>query len=273
MIILYLLTFLMFYLIWCSFKYRNIYKLFMYFGKKGCGKTTHICKHAFKYLKRGREVYCTEHIPGTRFISYENVKDIGKYRYPENAVIFIDEVGMIWDNREFKSFNPEVRNWFKLQRHYKNTVYLYSQHFDIDLKLRNLVDKMYIGKSYFNCISIFKEIRKDLTIVEASSVGESRIADNLVVVPFIVPFSRQITWMPKYHAFFDSFAVPELPYREMPEEPLNDYQIKKWYHRKHFRVQLHLFLCLSSEACQRFILKVMSKLHAENRMRSISAGK
>lgn len=238
-VFLYLITGVIFYLIYCSFKYKNNYKLFMYFGKKGCGKTTHICKYAFRYLKRGYEVYCTEHIPGTYYISYDDVKNIGRYSYPENAVIFIDEVGMIFDNRDFKNFKPEVRDWFKLQRHYKNTVYLYSQHFDIDLKLRNLVDKMYIGKSFFNCISIFKEVRKDLTIVEASSVGESRIADNLVVVPFLIPFSRQITWMPKYHAHFDSFSIPELPARDMPLEKFNDFQLKKWYHKKHFKVQLH----------------------------------
>ncbi len=256
--------------IYYAFKYRNKYKLFMLFGKKGCGKTTNICKHSFKYLKKGKEVYCTEHIPGTRYISYSDVKDIGKYKYPENAVIFIDEVGMIWDNREFKSFNPEVRNWFKLQRHYKNTVYLYSQHFDIDLKLRNLVDGMYIGKSYMNCLSVFKSIRKDLKIVEASAEAESRIADELVVVPFFVPFSRDITWIPKYAKHFNSFAVPELPERDMPLEDFNKWQLKKWYHKRHFKVQLHWWI-QKTKLGEMPLRELMAdcKLHFESRKRQL----
>ncbi len=47
------------------FKYRNPYKLFMVFGKKGSGKTTLMCKMALKYRKKGWHVYSNVHIPGT----------------------------------------------------------------------------------------------------------------------------------------------------------------------------------------------------------------
>ena len=109
----------------------------MIFGKKGCGKTTDICKKSMKYLRNGFSVYTTEYIPGTYHIGYT---DIGRVQFPRKSVIVIDEVGMIWDNREFKSFSKDVRNYFKLQRHYGHRVYLYSQCFDIDKKLRDLCD-------------------------------------------------------------------------------------------------------------------------------------
>lgn len=47
---------------------------------------------------------------------------------------------MIWDNRGFKNFPTEVRDYFKLQRHYKHVVILASQTFDVDKKIRDLAD-------------------------------------------------------------------------------------------------------------------------------------
>lgn len=229
-----------------SRKYRNPYKLKMYFGKKGCGKTTHIVKESIKYMRKGVPVYTTEYVPGTYHIDYT---DIGRVQFPRGAVIFVDEVGMIWDNREFKSFSKDVRNYFKLQRHYGHTVYLYSQCFDIDKKLRDLCDELYIMKSYFNCISVCKRIKKDLTIVEAHGEAESRITDDLKVVPWIVPGSRKFTYLPKFHKFFDSFAAPELEYKEYIEEP-----IKLAMTEKHFNVQLHL-------CCVHFKAKLREYLH------------
>ena len=52
------------------------------------------------------------------------IRDIGFKQIPPNSVLLVDEVGMIWDNRQFKNFKPEVRDWFKLQRHYRVKVYL-----------------------------------------------------------------------------------------------------------------------------------------------------
>lgn len=216
-------------------KYRNSYKLRMYFGKKGCGKTTHICKTAMKYLKKGNlNVFTTEYIPDTYHIDYQ---DIGTVQFPRGSVIFVDEVGMIWDNRDFKKFSKNVRDFFKLQRHYGITVYLYSQCFDIDKKLRDLCDELYIMKSYFNCISVCKKIRKDLTIVEAYGESESRITDDLKVVPFIIPGSRRFTYLPKYHKYFDSFAAPELKHKEYPLQP-----IKISMCRHHLKPQIWLMM-------------------------------
>lgn len=113
-------------------RYRNPYKLYMVFGKKGSGKSTLMVKLAIKYRKKGFNVYCNTLIPGTYYIDTE---DIGLVDIPPNSVLMIDEVGMIWDNRDFKNFKNYIRDYFKLQRHYRHVVYLFSQSFDIDKKL------------------------------------------------------------------------------------------------------------------------------------------
>ncbi len=51
----YILTFVVFGL-YCA-RYANPYKLNMYIGSKGCGKSTFIAKTAVLWLKRGRTVY------------------------------------------------------------------------------------------------------------------------------------------------------------------------------------------------------------------------
>ena len=234
-----------------SKKYANDSKLYMLFGKKGCGKTTDICKKSMKYRKKGRTVYTTEYIPDTYHIE---PTDIGPYEFEPYSVILIDEVGMIWDNRDFKKFQNDVRDWFKLQRHRHLTVYLYSQCFDIDKKLRDLCDELWIIKNYFNVFSVKKKVKKDLTIVEAKGDQESRITDDLKVVPWIIPGSRQITYLPNYHKYFDSFAAPELEHKEFDFIPLNLVMTEK-----HFKVQLWLCKRLIREKLNNFYIKYLTK--------------
>jgi hypothetical protein len=190
--------------------YRNPYKLIMVFGKKGSGKTTLIAKLTYKYLKKGRPVYSTVPIPGAYLF---DVTKVGLVHIPENSVIFIDEVGMIWDNRNYKGFKEHVRDYFKLQRHYKHTVYLFSQAFDVDIKLRNLTDHMYLTRTFFNCISVARRIQRKIVVVHPTGDAEARIADDLQLVPFIFFWAQAmiVTWVPRWVKYFDSFDVPALP--------------------------------------------------------------
>lgn len=227
-------------LIWLNYvsrKYANDAKLYMLFGKKGCGKTTDICKKAMKYRKKGRTVYTTEFIPDTYHIEPE---DVGPYEFEPYSVVLVDEVGMVWDARDFKTFSKEVRDWFKLQRHRHITVYLYSQCFDIDKKLRDLCDELWIIKNYFNVFSVKKKIKKDLTIVEAKGDQESRITDDLKVMPFIIPGSRQITYLPRYHKYFDSFAAPQLKYKDFEFIPAKVFPTTKETILSWIKQRLHL---------------------------------
>lgn len=196
-----------------SKKYGNPYKLIMIFGKKGSGKTTLLTKLAIQHLKAGYHVYTTVPVPGC---IHFDVRDIGDCTFPEESAIFIDEVGIIWDNRNFKSFRSEVRDYFKFQRQYRNKVYLFSQTFDVDLKLRNLTDAMYLCECKMNVISFARRIKRSITIVNPVGDAESRIADSLEFVhPIWQLFGVQafiFTWIPHWAKYFKSFNPPELPY-------------------------------------------------------------
>lgn len=199
-------------------KYRNPYKLIMIFGKKGSGKSTTLTKLALKYLDKGWNVYSTEPVPGSFQVKPEQ---IGFVQFLPHSVLLIDEVGMIWDNRNFKSFKPEVRDFFKLQRHYKIRIYLFSQSFDIDKKLRDLTDEMYLMKCFFNVFSYGKKINRRIVLTKSTSEAPSTISEDLVFDSLLLFWcgSRFLTFIPKYAKYFDSFYAPNLNIIDFPKLP------------------------------------------------------
>ena len=200
-------------------KYRNPYKLYMVFGKKGSGKTTLMTKLALQAQKKGWRVYCDREIPGCYLF---DTKDFGKICFPPNSLVLIDEVGLVWDNRNFKSFPEHVKVYFKYQRQYRNKVYLFSQSFDVDKKIRDLTDHLYIVQIMFNFLSVARRVTKRIVVVHAdkSAQGESKIVDDYNIDSILVaPFGGvRITYIPKYVKYFKSFDPPALP--DFTGEPL-----------------------------------------------------
>lgn len=199
-----------------SYNYRNIYSLNYFFGKKGAGKSLLMVHYMLKYMRKGFTIYSdipALNIPGVRQIS---AKDLEKFAPTSDSVLFLDEVGIAFDNRKFKSFPDGVRDFFKFQRKYKVIVYMNSQSFDVDKKIRDLVDKYYLIQSFGNVICLCRPIKRKVTLVEASSQGESRVADNLKFAPF---WEWKFIYMPKYFQYFDSFEAPHrevIPFEEIP---------------------------------------------------------
>lgn len=194
-----------------AYKYRNPYKLIVIFGKKGSGKTTLLTKLTLKYLKKGVPVYSNVAIPGAYLF---DPLDIGFKFIPPDSVVMIDEVGLVWNSRDFKSFKKEYREYFKYQRQYRHTVYLLSQSFDVDKTLRDLTDGMYLIRCWFNVFSVARRINKTVTLVHPdSAAGESRIADDLEYdsLLFFWAGAVKFTFIPKYAPYFKSFNPPRLP--------------------------------------------------------------
>lgn len=199
-------------------KYINPYKLYMVVGKKGSGKSTMLTRLAYEHLRKGWSVYTTEHIPGTYHIDY---KDIGVFNIPANSVLLVDEVGMVWDNRKYKDFPDHLRDWFKYQRHEGVKVYLFSQTFDVDKKIRDLTDNMYLVTNKLRVFAYAKRIIKVPDLVKPSAEGPARL-DDVLKFDSIIWFwcgSRMFTFIPRYAKLFDShqrLGLPEKEYMEVP---------------------------------------------------------
>lgn len=209
-----------FFLAFCFYarRFNNPYKLIFIFGKKGAGKSMYMCRCMLKDLKKGWTVYTDIqdiNIPGVRIISDSH--ELAKFRPVADSALYLDEVGISFDNRSFKTFDSGLRDFFKLQRKYRCKVIMNSQSFDIDKKIRDVTDSMILMQNILNCIAICRPIKRTITLTEPSADSESRIADRL---RFTGIFSWKIFWMPKYHKYFNSFDAPpreELKYIEVPE--------------------------------------------------------
>lgn len=178
----------------------------MIFGKKGSGKSSLLVQKALYYQKKGYKVYTNMKDMMIKDVRIFNEDDLGEFVPEENSVILFDEAGMKFDNRNFKNFKAETRDFFKLQRHYKVIVYLASQSYDVDKKLRDLVDKMYLVTNIGIVYSLIRPIKKSITLTESTSEAESRIAENL---RFEWLFSWKLVKLTKYIKYFQSYSVPE----------------------------------------------------------------
>ena len=186
-----------------SRRYANPYKLEFIFGKKGAGKSTLMVSRMVSDLKHGWNVYtdmsdCV--LPGVRII---NSDDLGKFIPEPHSALYLDEAGIKFDNRNYKNFPPELRDFFKYQRKYKCKVCMNSQSFDIDKKIRDVVDHMGLVVNLGNVFSIYRPIRRSITLTEPTGDSESRIADRL---RFQSLWHWKITYLPAYFKYFDSYA-------------------------------------------------------------------
>ena len=195
-------------------KYLNPYKLYLVFGKKGSGKSTYLVKVAYQHIRKGWLIYTNMDeftLPGVRHI---DIQHIGDFVPEANSVLLLDEVGMIWDARDYKKFKPSVRDFFKLQRHYHVKVFMASQTFDVDKKLRDLTDGMFLHANLLRVLTVGKRITRKVVLTKSTGDQESRISEDLIMLPF---WNWTFTYIPRWSKYFDSHAIPErplIPYRE-----------------------------------------------------------
>lgn len=204
-----LLVFLVFHLL--TKKFLNPFKFTMIVGKKGSGKTTWMVALIYKYLKRGWTVYANIDIPGVHI--FDPTK-IGEYTFPTGSAVFIDEANLFWDNRRWKDVAANLIEWFRYQRQYRVKLYMFSQTFDIDKKLRSLCDDLYLVKNVARIFCWCKRIRKWPDLKQAEGESEARIVDMIQYdTLWLAPFgSRYLVFIPKWAKHFKSYNPPPLPH-------------------------------------------------------------
>lgn len=202
------ILFILAWFLYCSIHYRNPYRLTFIFGKKGAGKSCYMVRQMLRYRRKGWNVYtdmADVRIPGVRIIS---VKQLETFRPEPYSLVCLDEVGISMDNRNFKSFPPGLRDFFKYARKMKLVIIMNSQAYDVDKKVRDTTDSMMLMQSIGSFLSICRPVIRTVTLTEPSAEAESRIADSL---RFGWIFSWKVFYMPAYFRYFDSLAMPDRP--------------------------------------------------------------
>lgn len=184
-------------------KYLSPYTFTLVFGKKGVGKSLSMQKDILKHLKRGWKVYADSntHIKDVVMI---DASKIYTYRFPRNSLIVIDEINLLWDNRDFKKFDKNIQDWFREQRKKGIKIIAYSQTFDCDKKLRDLTDTLAIQRKFMRVWTVRRYYVKTPRIISAEEARDTaRIADDYVKVPLLFR-GVDFTYIPKYIKHYDT---------------------------------------------------------------------
>lgn len=230
--ILYLLIILLILYRWlCPPKVSHV--LNVYFGVPGSGKTTfaaYLAKQAMKeskiitwakdhpsafsdrllasrFFKRASAVY--SNVPITGALELDPQKDIGKFMIVNGKVI-IDEAGIEYNNRNFKSFPPDAVYWYKYHRHYECSVDVFSQSYeDMDITLRRLAQNYYVVKqSLLPYFVVCKRIRRKVGIDDMTH----QIIDKYY---FGLPLlDSKHVFSPPLWKLFNSYSRRELPEKD-----------------------------------------------------------
>lgn len=204
----------------------------VYFGSPGSGKTTMAARQIYKLKKKYRATFANF---GCSCADYDNVDlaQLGYWTFPKGSLIEIDEAGIEYNNRKFKTLDQETIKWFKLHRHYACDVDVWSQSWeDMDVTLRRLADRLY----YIKRMGPFTMIRRVYKRVTVNKETE-QIIDGykmchmlyLILKPVyylsfavlglgfliraIFPSFDEIKLVLRapYYKYFDTHAAPRLP--------------------------------------------------------------
>lgn len=202
----------------------------MYFGSPGSGKTT-MANRLF-LLHRIHKSY--DHYFAnfdTKLAQSIDISSLGRFTLPPHSLLIVDEAGIAYNNRKFKSMSQELISWFKLHRHYQVDVIIVSQSWDdVDITLRRLVDQLfYIRKIWqfsmvrriYRSVGIDKQTHQIIDYYRYGSIfGNLTGAKNI-----------SIFWRPSYYQFFDTHSAPAL--NELPAADISKCRLPVFFSLRH----------------------------------------
>lgn len=215
-----------------------------YFGKPGCGKTTHLVATALRENHRintGKSKFerILTNVPITGIGEKSNIylfdnTDFGNYDMSYSLILF-DESEYEFNSRDYASLGKSRTQFLMLHRHYHTVIYFYSQTPDgVDKKIRGITDRFYyLSRNYLTGktkatrilldfdIPTKRDMRKkkmvtsngnggstgtDIAVIYYKQGWFSSLVERLVAEPKVK--------LSKYYGKFDSFDCPPMPYKQ-----------------------------------------------------------
>lgn len=194
------------------------------FGSPGCGKTTLAVKKAIKNQKHYKHCFLNfDHTVKNAFIC--SLDELGDWTFPDYSYIAIDEAGIEYNSRAYKTLPKPAIAWFKKHRHYRCDVDIFSQSWeDMDITLRRLSNELwYLYKigPFTLARRIYKRVTVDKTteqIIDGYKMSSMLwlfiwfLQLDCMIYPFCL-FSPKfkLTFRPFYYKYFDSFSKDNIP--------------------------------------------------------------
>ena len=226
----------------------------IYFGVPGSGKTTLAAKIVLENLKRGVRTYTNVPIKGGLLF---DASAIGSFDISDGEMI-LDEAGIQFNNRKFKTLPQSTIEWFKLSRHYGiRNIHIFSQSYDdMDITLRRLADEIYtIKRTLIPLVFCRRRIKVKVGIDKDT---------HQIMDQYFFQFLGINTYV-GYHYWhmFDSWSAPVLPIREWYYSSYPDFTIDKKHSkiiykdlRRQGKIPYKLF-----HALKRCFIAIKNKIH------------
>lgn len=179
----------------------------LFFGSPGCGKSTLACN--MMYYSDSPHIFSNFDTDLSCLISSDF---IGTYAFPDYSELYIDEAGIDYNNRNYKKLSQNAIEYFKLHRHFKNDIYLFSQSWeDTDVTLRRLTDELWYMKRK-GPFTICRKLRKAVKVnKETEQIIDGYRFAGLLWNIFPPPFYEKTFMMfyrKPYYKHFDSYSRP-----------------------------------------------------------------
>ncbi len=178
----------------------------IYFGNPGCGKTTFACRLLKKAAKHVN-VYSNFETPLAFYVS--SLNGLGNWTIPPHSFFVIDEAGIEYNSRKYKSLSQSTIQWFKFHRHYRCDLAVLSQSWeDMDITLRRLADELWYLRR-FGPFTFARRVFKKIDIDKQTH----QIIDSYRFGSLLSKSNWSLTFRPLYYRFFDSYSTPPTPVR------------------------------------------------------------
>lgn len=194
-----------------------------YIGKPRSGKTTALALYVqknerakkfnkflhFKLFREYSHIYSNEYFTG---VTHIEAYDVGSFPVEDHSLFLIDEAGIYFNNRCFKSIPEHCTTFFALHGHYKSDIVWASQTADVDKKLRNRTNFLYlVHKSFlFPNVSWCKFITYDVTVSNDTKdlvEGYSMDVGLMKVIGYLTGRNK-LLYRKRLYKYFDSFSKP-----------------------------------------------------------------
>lgn len=183
--------------------------LHIYIGTPGSGKTTlaaAMC-HKFMKSKKFNGMNCFSNVPILGTLRYSPKDDMGK-NLLENGLLIVDEAGIEFNGRSWKSMQSDVIEFAKTFRHY-NLVHFcfFSQALDIDQTFVRLANSAHQCKKFLFWVFI-RDFEKVLLQDENSQFiyGWRPVG--------IIRGGLHCIFAPLYWKYFDTYEYKPLPVKD-----------------------------------------------------------
>lgn len=201
----------------------------VYFGSPGSGKTTMAVRELVKNSKFYDYTFSNFECSCCTGLSNVSLDGLGLWSFPPYSYISIDEAGIEYNNRKFKSLSQDTIKWFKLHRHFHCDISIWSQSWeDMDITIRRLADKLYYIRRV-GPFTIIRRVYKRVTVdKQTQQIIDGYKMVNMLwlllkplyfasfaffglgfILRFLCPFDEiKLVLRFPYYRFFDSYSVP-----------------------------------------------------------------